>query len=304
MLSPEIIRRIRNLNRQDLPKTTCPANFDIRSPSNGRLFSTFELPAGREIENSSGKHWLIEQPLSELCPATHASVTSRSFRWQDKKRELHAELDALQNGFPQATMFLDLETCGFAGSMVFLVGLLLHQHPDLVICQLLARNYSEEKAMFQTLWELLEERSVLVTFNGKSFDWPVVKDRSILHQLATTIQPLQRLTEISQLNRTANHGVSDPDPLIHCDLLHHARRLWKNRLPNCKLQTLEKYVCGRHRRGDIPGRDIPAAYHNYVRTGDAWQLGAVLHHNSLDLVTLLELSVAVIDRESVRSKAS
>ena len=69
-------------------------------------------------------------------------------------------------------------------------------------------------------------------------------------------------------------------------------------------RALEKYVCGRHRRGDIPGRDIPAAYHNYVRTGDAWQLGAVLHHNSLDLVTLLELSVAVIDRESFTSKAS
>jgi uncharacterized protein YprB with RNaseH-like and TPR domain len=81
--------------------------------------------------------------------------------------------------------------------------------------------------------------------------------------------------------------------MVHCDLLHHARRRWRERLPNCKLQTLEQAICGRRRRGDIPGRAIPLAYHEFVRTGDAWQMRNVLHHNALDLVTLLQLSICV-----------
>ncbi|MFW6171353.1 MAG: ribonuclease H-like domain-containing protein, partial [Planctomycetota bacterium] len=84
-----------------------------------------------------------------------------------------------------------------------------------------------------------------------------------------------------------------PEP-IHCDLLHHARRRWKDKLPDCKLQTLERYVCRRRRTADIPGREIPSAYHDFVRSGDAWLIRAVLHHNALDLVTLLQLSMLLL----------
>lgn len=79
--------------------------------------------------------------------------------------------------------------------------------------------------------------------------------------------------------------------LAHCDILHHARRKWRSRLPNCKLQTLELFLCGRQRTADIAGRDIPAAYHQYVRSKDAWPMRDVLHHNALDLATLLEVSL-------------
>jgi uncharacterized protein YprB with RNaseH-like and TPR domain len=120
---------------------------------------------------------------------------------------------------------------------------------------------------------LLDDQQVLVTFNGKSFDWPQIRDRSTLHE-------------------------RDPDSvdnhLVHLDLLHHARRRWRCELPNCKLQTLERYICGRHRTGDIPGGDIPAAYHDYVRTGDLAEVRQILHHNALDLVTLLQLSLLFI----------
>ena len=90
---------------------------------------------------------------------------------------------------------------------------------------------------------------------------------------------------------------SDRPEIGHFDLLHHARRRWKSQLPNCKLQTLERYICGRNRVGDIPGRDIPLAYHDYVRTGNTEQVRSILHHNALDLVTLLQLSLTFIGYE-------
>ena len=80
-------------------------------------------------------------------------------------------------------------------------------------------------------------------------------------------------------------------PTTHCDLLHHARHTWHGRLPNCKLQTLERYLCGRNRVGDIPGQEIPLAFHDFVRTNDGWLMKSILHHNALGLVTSLEVAL-------------
>src|SRR5205085_6998113 len=98
-------------------------------------------------------------------------------------RARRAEVEHFRNSFPREALFLDLETCGFAGSMVFLIGLVWCDGERLVIDQLLARNYAEEKAALHSLHEIAGRRSVLVTFNGKSFDWPMVQDRSIRHKL-------------------------------------------------------------------------------------------------------------------------
>ncbi len=72
-------------------------------------------------------------------------------------------------------------------------------------------------------------------------------------------------------------------------MLHEARRRWRRGLPNCKLRTLKKYICRRMRQGDIPGEEIPEAYHAYVRTQNAWQIVEILKHNMLDLVTMADL---------------
>jgi hypothetical protein len=81
--------------------------------------------------------------------------------------------------------------------------------------------------------------------------------------------------------------------LVHCDLLHHARRRWKRLLPNCKLQTLERYVCRRSRREDLSGAQVPLAYHRYVRSGEVGPIAAILRHNALDLATLVQLSLVL-----------
>jgi uncharacterized protein YprB with RNaseH-like and TPR domain len=215
------------------------------------------------------------------------------------------ELRALLANLPDKVIYLDLETCGFSGNLIFLAGLIHQCEGHFQLVQLLARNYAEEKPMLQTLWSLMAGKQVLATFNGKSFDWPLVHDRSTRHHLGCDSRhgaDSQAASEVAAAQPARSDSVAAeltrhvPRPqLIHCDLLHHARRRWKGQLPNFKLQTLERNVCRRQRQDDIPGREIPAAYHDFVRSGDAWLIRSVLHHNALDLVTLLQLSICVLE---------
>jgi uncharacterized protein YprB with RNaseH-like and TPR domain len=177
---------------------------------------------------------------------------------------------------PSKITYLDIETCGLAGEPVFLIGLMRYDGRTLQIDQFLARDYAEERPLLAGFWEEIRGAACLVTFNGKTFDVPMIESRSMASGIFTF-----------------------PRVPAHVDLLHEARRRWKRELPNCRLQTLEELVCGHRRTGDIPGSDIPAAYHDFVRArrGDdrirraraARTLQAIMHHNALDLVTMAEL---------------
>ena len=149
----------------------------------------------------------------------------------EPKVVMQPELAAVVAALPDRVLLLDLETCGFAGSALFLVGLLRQINGEPTVELLLARNYAEEQAILETLWQTVAGHDVLVTFNGKSFDWPMVLDRSVRHRMAS-----KRAAE-----------------LLHVDLLHHARRRWRRQLPDCRLQTLEQLICRRRRSDDIPG---------------------------------------------------
>ncbi len=80
----------------------------------------------------------------------------------------------------------------------------------------------------------------------------------------------------------------------HVDILHHARRRWKGELPDCKLQTLESYICQRRRVGDVPGALVPDVYREFVRSGSTQLLADVFHHNALDVITLAELTIVLL----------
>jgi uncharacterized protein YprB with RNaseH-like and TPR domain len=170
---------------------------------------------------------------------------------------------------PEGALFLDTETTGLGGNMVFMLGLMRVEEDDLKLTQVFARDYREERALLSIWSELLNGATMIVSFNGKSFDVPVLRDRLGLH------------------------GIAAPDEPTHLDLLHHARRRWRDVLPDCRLQTLEWRICGRRRSGDIPGEEIPGVYHRFVRTGDATDILTVFHHNALDLLTLADIAVAL-----------
>ena len=270
-----------------------------------------EVAPGSVVETPVGSYYRIDRPLIDIWPQSEQIITAAHTRiasMNGERRELHHELAAFVDHFPAGVMFLDLETCGFSGSMVFLAGLLCEVDGELTLRQLFARDYAEEAAMFCGLWQTAAGNPVLATFNGKTFDWPVVHDRSTLHHQGRDMRYAKQredqvgrssVAEGAEDHPTATAdtvlGRRDPRPNpVHFDLLHHSRRRWKQVLPNCKLQTLERYLCGRARQGDIPGSEIPDAYHEFVRSGDARQVGDILHHNALDLVTLLQVSLQLI----------
>jgi uncharacterized protein YprB with RNaseH-like and TPR domain len=188
---------------------------------------------------------------------------------------LGEELSRLAASPPESALFIDLETCGFAGNPLFLIGAMWWDRDDFHIAQLLARDYSEEKAVTHAAAQLVADRPALVSFNGKSFDWPMLRERAAVNR------------------------VSMPEPQAHCDLLHLSRRVWPT-LPNHRLTTLETSLCRRRRTGDIDGAAIPEAYHGFVRTGDARIIGDILRHNLWDLMTLAELIALMLTDPSSR----
>jgi uncharacterized protein YprB with RNaseH-like and TPR domain len=170
---------------------------------------------------------------------------------------------------PEGALFMDTETTGLAGSMVFLLGGMRVTRERIVLRQVFARDYREERALLSAWIEMLGGAGMLVSFNGKAFDVPVLQDR------------------------LGYHGIASPPVPAHLDLLHAARRRWRDVLPDCRLQTLEWRVCGRRRAGDIPGEEIPDVYHRFVRTGDSADVVNVFHHNALDLITLADIALAL-----------
>ncbi len=172
---------------------------------------------------------------------------------------------------PNSVVFLDTETTGLSGgtgTCAFLIGIGMAEGSAFRVRQYFLRDFTEEKAALQALAEALEPYQLLVTFNGKTFDLPLLEAR---YTLARMRSPFARLA--------------------HLDLLHPARRLWKLRLESCNLKNLERELLGIARNGDVAGSEIPQIYFDYLRTGSAEGLQPVFFHNALDIVTLAALMV-------------
>jgi uncharacterized protein YprB with RNaseH-like and TPR domain len=298
MLSDEVRARIGQIHRSNF--SAAPDLSPLPSPRLAPLprdddSSSWErlLKAAEECENASGRHLRFRRPLELICPGISSTLGPTSGE-SGSADEIHAELQAVGQHFPGGTLFLDLETCGFAGSPVFLAGLVWHDRDVLVVDQLFARNYAEERAVLETLWQVAARHCVLVTFNGKSFDWPMVHDRSTRHHLKDPARI--RMAPRRRGKRSVSVRANQPQALdfVHCDLLHHARRRWRRVLPDCRLQTLERYVCKRWRSNDLPGSQVPTAYHEFVRRGETEAVGGIMQHNARDLATLVELTLKLL----------
>ena len=229
------------------------------------------LARGKPTRNAFGEHLCVTLPIGEVWATGDELLHAR---YQQLSTHPPQEIDEARASFlaafPSRMVALDLETCGFSGSALFLAGLARHVESQFVVELLFARNYAEEAAVLCSLGERLAAAETLVTFNGKSFDWPMVGDRWARYLM---------------------HRTTPLPELVHYDVLHHARRRWRTSLPNCRLQTIERMICRRSRSGDIPGHQIPAAYDHYIRTGNPSEMDQVLYHNAVDLVTLLDVAM-------------
>ena len=167
-------------------------------------------------------------------------------------------------------LFLDTETTGLAGgagTYAFMVGLGWFTEAGFCLRQFFLRDPSEENEFLQVLAEQFVNKTLLVTFNGKSYDVPLLRNRFALKK-----QPFSL------------------DSLDHLDLLTLARRLWSNRLPSRRLRALESEILGVERsEEDIEGHLIPDVYFGFLKNGEVGQLPQVFHHNKMDIVAMVAL---------------
>jgi uncharacterized protein YprB with RNaseH-like and TPR domain len=239
------------------------------------------LAGAREIDGPLGRTLVVER---HYAPADwHGSLQLRDARVTPDDVALIAR-DAAAADAPRARiLYLDLETTGLsggAGTVAFLVGCALSREDgSFTIRQFVLPSFAAEKALIAAVSEWARaEAAVLVTYNGRTFDVPVMETRWAFHRLR-----------------------SPWDDLPHLDMLHVARRLWSKkhgrdpvRSPwdepaedgGCRLVTLERALFEVERVGDVPGFEIPARYFDFIRRGDWAVLEPVLHHNRLDLLSL------------------
>lgn len=227
--------------------------------------------AGEEIETGRGKHF--ESTRMWERHRRHGSMDVSDLA------ELPATLlDAISDGAiadspPGRWAFLDTETTGLAGgsgTYAFLVGVGRITPEGFRLRQFFMRDYGEEPSLLQALSDHLAEFDVLVTYNGRSFDQPLLETRYRMQRLRP---PFERMA--------------------HLDLLYGARRLWKLRFDSCRLVELENQILGVERVGDIPGDMIPYVYFEYLRTRRTHRLVPVFYHNALDILTLACLTAIV-----------
>ena len=255
------------LYRRDLPRTNGPPRR--RYEPRGPIVQLEDAAPGCETEGPlGGTVYVIEERMADrgsqwvgLCDSYRMILENE----QSEQRRRLAGVGWPDCAGPSDVVFFDLETTGLSSTPLFLIGTMFYDGSSFVVRQYLARTYAEEQAAIALFLTEADDKKVLVSFNGKTYDVPYLRTRAAATGVPYRFSP------------------------VHIDLLHIGRRAWKGEHPDFKLQTLERRVCGRRRSGDIPGSEIPAVYHSFVRTGNAVLIAEVLKHNLLDLVTLADL---------------
>ena len=158
--------------------------------------------------------------------------------------------------------FMDIETMGLSNVPIILIGVAEVKGNDIVCSQYFLRNYTEESSIIEAYLTHLDEDSVHVTFNGKTFDVPFIKNRCIYNRIDANLD------------------------LAHLDLMYFAKNLWSDDLPNCKLQTIEREMFGLEREGDVPGQYIPGYYKSYLENDNIGPVVPIIEHNAQDVISL------------------
>ncbi|MBZ5579566.1 MAG: ribonuclease H-like domain-containing protein [Acidobacteriia bacterium] len=230
-----------------------------------------ELVSGAVVETAYGAHFETEKRWERH--RRHGSVGIGELG--DLPEDLLASLSggAIARAHPTKWAFLDTETTGLAGgtgTYAFLVGVGSIDAEGFRLRQFFMRDYGEEASLLARLSEHLAQFDVLITYNGKAYDQPLLETR---YRMARARHPFDRLE--------------------HLDLLFGARRLWKLRLESCRLVDLENQILGVERQGDLPGEMIPYYYFEYLRSQQAMRLVPIFHHNAIDILSLACLTAIV-----------
>jgi uncharacterized protein YprB with RNaseH-like and TPR domain len=245
----------------------------LRAPIEPRLARSFieEWSEGQVVTNDSGEHFQTERLFAAHKQHGSADIGALG----DLPHDLFDALgeNEIAPSPPHRWAFLDTETTGLAGgsgTYAFLIGVGRITPEGFRVRQFFMREYVEERSVLAALDAHLSGFDVLVTYNGKGYDQPLLEAR---YRMTGSKPPFWRLG--------------------HLDLLHGARRLWKLRLESCRLMQLEEQILGVDREGDLAGELIPYVYFEYLRSREAQRLVPIFHHNAIDILSLACLTALV-----------
>jgi uncharacterized protein YprB with RNaseH-like and TPR domain len=276
----DLTSRLRTIVRSSKPNASLPARQEIREltyePDTGGyeggidLDRIGELLGGRPIHTNFGPCVVIDRRYES--DRRHGSMPIGECELPDGEG-LKLLDPSLSTRPARRTVFIDLETTGLsggAGTVAFLVGCGYFDFGAFQVRQFLLTSFAAERALLAAVADFFADADRIVTYNGKTFDVPVMETRWMFHRLA---MPL--------------------DGVPHFDMLHPARRLWSARPGSigldeggCRLSTLERLLFDVIRVGEVAGFEIPSRFFRFLRSGDPRPLEPVLEHNRIDLVSL------------------
>lgn len=257
-------RRIARIDRKyadGSPPRPAPVPAHPQKPSK---YYIEEWSNGQEVETEFGRHFETERLFERHRRHGSMDISFLAELADDLLGAISG--DTVPQSPPTRWAFLDTETTGLAGgtgTYAFLIGIGRITPEGFRVRQFFMREFGEEASLLAALSAHLSEFDVLVTYNGKAYDQPLLETR---YRMARARPPFDRLP--------------------HLDLLFGARRLWKLRFDSCRLVELENQILGVERQGDLPGELIPYVYFEYLRTREATRLVPIFHHNAIDILTL------------------
>jgi uncharacterized protein YprB with RNaseH-like and TPR domain len=259
-------QRIARIERR--PPATHPAASRESHPSR---YLIEQFMSGEVVRTPLGEHFETERLWERHRRHGSVDISDLAALPDDLLEPLSG--GDISSAAPTRWAFLDTETTGLAGgtgTYAFLIGVGSIDATGFRLRQFFMRDYGEEPSLLYRLAEYLAQFDVLITYNGKAYDQPLLETR---FRMARARHPFDRLP--------------------HLDLLFGARRLWKLRLESCRLMDLESQILGVEREGDLPGEMIPYCYFEFLRTRQAFKLVPIFHHNAIDILSLACLTAIV-----------
>lgn len=227
------------------------------------------------LTKAVNKHGIVYKRIVEYdADHRHGNIVLSGLKSTIDKWRNSGEVHPLSPEFSKPLVFFDTETTGLkgAGTLIFLMGFIEQTNSSFKLTQYVLPGPDHEAAFLYAtgLWE---ESLTLVTYNGKSFDIPMVETRWTMNR--KELPPLLEHTQI--------------------DLLHGSRRIWKGEMATFRLPAIEEEQLGFFREGDIPGHMAPIIYQDAVKNGRTELLMKVLVHNEWDILSLVALYIRSTD---------
>lgn len=232
-------------------------------------FEIDRIVPGEVVVVEEDEFYLVRQDF--LLSTQHGDLTlGDGLNVEGRHISLSANDAELAEFDPRTAVFVDTETTGLmggTGTVAFLVGVGYFVDDVFRLDQCFMRDYDDEEGMLNYLDTLFKKADTLVSFNGKSFDLPLLRTRFITNRIPFRLEST-----------------------MHFDLVHASRRFWKKRLKDCSLGNIEKEIMGIQRVGDVPGYEIPAIWLDYLHSRDARKLKGVFYHHQMDILSLATLT--------------